>query len=138
MRNKHFYPQNWPEIALQCKERAGWQCERCHIHQDAERISRRGKPYRVVLMACHKDHTQRKNPDAELLCLCCVCHWWFDFEMHQLEEWRALEHLKHQRLITPERIAAMRIKVFLKAQKRLQAMTALDVQVERERVACYG
>jgi hypothetical protein len=44
----------------------------------SERISKKGDPYRVTLAACHQDHSERWNPDAELLCLCEICHWWYD------------------------------------------------------------
>lgn len=129
MRNKHLYPDDWPEISRQCREQAGWQCERCGIRQGDDRISRRGNIYKVVLMACHEDHNQRHRADARLICLCCVCHWWHDFEMFQLAEWRKLERMKHLRLITSQRIADMHVRVFLKAQKRFR------VQLEHEREA---
>ncbi len=119
MHNKHLYPANWEELARACKERAGWQCERCGIASGKERISRRGLPYRVALMACHRDHSERQNPQAELLCLCAICHWWIDFEKWQIESWRKLESLKHQRLLSPKRIAALRVRAFRRVLQHL-------------------
>lgn len=83
MRNRHLYPANWKELAQACKERAGFQCQICGIAQGAERISRRGNQYTVYLQAAHKDHNVRAYECAELLCLCAICHWWFDFEHAQ-------------------------------------------------------
>lgn len=134
MRNKHLYPEHWPEISRQCKERAEWQCERCHIQNGADRLSKKGNTYKVGLMACHKDHSQRLNPEAELLCLCAICHWWFDYEQAQLESWRRLEQAKHRKLITPERIAAMRVKAFLRAQARIH----VHLEQQRKEVSHAG
>lgn len=118
MRNKHLYPENWPELARACKEAANWQCERCGITHGDERESRRGNLYRVWLQAAHRDHGKRYDPESGLICLCCRCHWWYDFEHWQLESWRALEKMKHLALLTPERIAAMRVKCFKRALAR--------------------
>lgn len=90
VKNKHLYPNNWEELSWACRERANWQCQICGIANRASRISNKGKPYRVTLQACHKDHSERLNPRAALLCLCEICHWWYDYEHHQLEEERRL------------------------------------------------
>src|SRR5258708_38391617 len=108
MKNSHLYPANWPELARRCRERAGDKCQLCNISRGAERISRKGKPYKVSLQACHKDHRQRQREDAPLLCLCAICHWWHDFEHWQLEEECRLERAKLALLRTPERIARAR------------------------------
>jgi ssDNA-binding Zn-finger/Zn-ribbon topoisomerase 1 len=99
MRNRHLYPPNWKQISLRCRELAGWKCEECGIAQGDERTSRRGNVYHVALAACHRDHTARKLEDAALVCLCERCHWWHDFRLWQLDEWRKLEQAKHRRLI---------------------------------------
>jgi hypothetical protein len=137
MRNKHFYHKDWPEISRKFRERKGWQCERCGIKQGAERLSRKGNLYKVIVMACHEDHSQRHRADADLICLCCVCHWWRDFEAYQLDEWRKLERMKHQRLLTPQRIADMYVRVFNRAQKRFRVHLEQE-RVEQEREALYG
>ena len=116
MKNKHLYPKNWPELARRCREQAGYRCELCGIERGAERISRRGNPYKVTLQACHEDHSQRQREDATLLCLCAICHWWFDFERWQLECWRELERLKHLRLLSAERIAQARQRACQRAR----------------------
>lgn len=112
MHNKHLYPAIWKQLSLACRERAGWKCEGCSIDQGAERISRRGNPYNVRLAACHMDHTERDNTEAELLCLCEICHWHHDFTQWQLEQWRTLEALKHARLITLKRITRARDRIY--------------------------
>ena len=108
MKNRHLYPANWPQLARACRERAGNRCQLCHISRGAERISRKGKPYKVALQACHKNHNERQREDAELLCMCAICHWWYDFEHWQLEEICRIERAKLARLVTPERITQAR------------------------------
>jgi hypothetical protein len=111
MRNKHLYPKNWKELSWECRELAHWLCQTCGVPQGTERESRRGNIYRVRLAACHVDHQERYKPDAELICLCEICHWHHDFTQWQLDQWRTLEALKHARLITPKRIAQARKQV---------------------------
>jgi hypothetical protein len=94
MKNKHLYPPEWKQLSRACRERADFRCQICGIRQGMERISKRGNPYKVTLQACHKDHAQRSNPEAELLCLCAICHWWFDFEHWQLEIERRIARLQ--------------------------------------------
>jgi len=117
MKNRHLYPPNWPLIAQKCRERAGGKCEHCGITNGAQRISRKGRTYRVALAACHKNHDERDKPDAELLCLCEICHWWHDFEAWLLEQWRNLERSKHLKLLTPERIALARARAVQRAAR---------------------
>lgn len=112
MRNKHLYPKHWKELSLRCREQAGWRCEGCSVAQGTERISRRGNLYSVRLAACHMNHEERNQPEAELLALCEICHWWHDFTQWQLEQWRTLEALKHARLITPKRITQARDRIY--------------------------
>jgi hypothetical protein len=116
MKNRHLYPKNWPELARQCRERAGGVCELCHVAQGDERVSRRGNVYKVSLQACHVDHSQRQQEDAPLLCLCAICHWWHDFEQWQLEQWRKLERAKHLRLLSRERIEQARQRACQRAR----------------------
>jgi hypothetical protein len=99
VRNRHLYPKEWEIISLRCRELAGWKCQHCGVERGAKRISRKGRLYSVALQACHKDHKQRHCPEAELLCLCFTCHWWYDFSLWLREQSIELERLKHaQRL----------------------------------------
>ncbi len=61
---KHLYPPNWKQLARDCKEAAGWRCERCHIrHGSRRRKSKRtGLPYRTWLHAAHKHLYDTLNP----------------------------------------------------------------------------
>jgi len=100
MNNRHLYPSEWQRISRQCRENAGWQCEHCGVKQGEVRLSRKGNLYYVTLQACHKDHTTRYNPEAELLCLCCACHWWYDFRHFQLEAERKIARLRMSACLT--------------------------------------
>jgi hypothetical protein len=113
MRNKHLYPLNWAELAQACKTRAGWQCEHCHARPGDPRISRRGRPYGVVLQAAHANHLDRGKDDADLLCLCFSCHARYDFLHDQRIKDIRLHSLKHRKLLTPRRVAQAREKVRL-------------------------
>ncbi|MGH2480705.1 MAG: hypothetical protein ACRDHW_13705 [Ktedonobacteraceae bacterium] len=127
MRNRHLYPKGWKQISFRCRELAGWKCEMCGIAQGDERLSRRGRLYKVALAACHKDHTARQQVDAALICLCQRCHWWHDYHLWQLEEWRKLERLKHRRLLTPKRIAQARAIVAQRLAMPAQALSVAQV-----------
>lgn len=90
------YPKNWEQLARQCKERADWKCEQCHITQGKKRTSKRtGKRYVVFLHAAHRDH-DIGNPNPVLLCLCPTCHGKYDFQHRMKEQQISHERLKHQ------------------------------------------
>lgn len=100
MRNRKKYPANWTEIATACKQRAGWKCEHCRVKHRAWRKSKRtGRRYRVYLQAAHKNHLERANDQAELLCLCFTCHARYDYQHDQRIQALRLECLKHRRLL---------------------------------------
>ena len=93
------YPKNWEQLARQCKERAGWQCQFCHVKQGRKRTSKRtGKRYPVYLHAAHRDH-DLDNPYPVLLCLCPTCHGRYDYQYRVRQQQIAVERLKHQRML---------------------------------------
>lgn len=60
------YTEDWPEIALACKEKHGWKCERCGHPHDPENS--------YVLTVHHLDGDKGNNADWNLACLCQRCH----------------------------------------------------------------
>lgn len=79
---RHRYPSNWEQMALACKERAGWQCQHCGAMRDEKRIGVvSGKEYTVVIAACHENHDP-ENPEAVLSALCQACHMRLDAMQH--------------------------------------------------------
>lgn len=79
---RHRYPENWRELALDCKERANWRCQKCGVQHGEERIGIiHGTKYTVFLAACHPDHNP-ENPDAVLIACCQVCHLRMDGIQH--------------------------------------------------------
>ncbi len=78
---KPQYPPNWKAMALECKRRANFCCEWCGIAQGTERMSAKGKPYKVVLTV-HHPHGDTLNPDALIIALCQICHLRDDAPMH--------------------------------------------------------
>lgn len=94
---RHLYPENWKQLAMACKERANWRCQRCHIHHGKKRISRRtGQVYSVWLHAAHMRLHDTLNPDPELMALCPRCHGRYDYRLRQREKDVHLEVLKHR------------------------------------------
>ena len=59
------YPPNWPQVALQVKEEAGWQCERCSVKHG-------GPPN--VLTVHHLDGNKWNLERWNLAALCQRCH----------------------------------------------------------------
>jgi len=60
------YPDNWPEIALMIKEKAGWRCERCnHLHDPQNGYT---------LGVAHLDHDKANCAEWNLAALCQRCH----------------------------------------------------------------
>lgn len=73
------YPDNWPEISRQARERAGWRCEFCGAVQ--------GEPNpetgaRVVLTVAHLDHDGMNCAPGNLRALCQACHLRYDARLH--------------------------------------------------------
>lgn len=73
------YPDNWEEISLAIREKAGWKCAFCGAEN--------GKPHpitgsRVVLTVAHLDHDPSNNDDSNLVALCQRCHLRYDLELH--------------------------------------------------------
>jgi hypothetical protein len=98
------YPRNWRELAIACKTRANWQCERCPVKQRDERLSKRTqKPYPVFLHAAHVKLHDTANPQPELVALCPTCHARMDWQHRKQEQRVQLEQLKHQLLLASRR-----------------------------------
>ena|SRR5579859_1572891 len=87
------YPDNWPEIARERKEAAGWRCEWCDIAHGEQRPNRFGQPFNEVLACAHlgvmrEDGSPGDKRDLadcrpeNLAVLCTRCHLDFDIEDH--------------------------------------------------------
>ncbi len=97
MWNAHSYPANWKQLACDCKEAAGWQCQSCHIRHGAKMRSKRtGKKYPVWLHAAHVHLNDTRNPHPLLWCLCPRCHGRYDYWLRLREGVISLEQLKHR------------------------------------------
>ena len=60
------YPDNWPQIARECKDAAGWRCIRCkHVHEVKTGY---------VLTVHHWDGDKANGKWWNLLALCQRCH----------------------------------------------------------------
>lgn len=70
------YPEDWPEIALQVKEEADWQCEKC-----GKQCRRPGEPFdtsRNTLTVAHCNHIESDCRPENLAALCAPCHLRYD------------------------------------------------------------
>ena len=83
---KSLYPANWKQISLARREQAGWKCEWCGVAQGEERLSARGKPYRIVLTVAHTTQDGGDKHDKAnlkgLRALCQPCHLRYDHADH--------------------------------------------------------
>lgn len=96
MRGRRLYPENWEQLAGECKERAGWCCEHCGIAQGAQRISERtGVVWTVRLAAAHLDHDPW-NPAPRLAALCPTCHGRYDYSYRERVRRLELEVMRHR------------------------------------------
>ena len=68
------YPKEWKKLSTECKDRAGWKCEKCFVSHRALRLTYKGDLKPVYLVAAHINH-DRHNPNPHLCCLCPSCHW---------------------------------------------------------------
>ncbi|HYU71486.1 MAG TPA: hypothetical protein VEL31_02295, partial [Ktedonobacteraceae bacterium] len=95
-RNRWLYPDNWEQLAWECKEKAGWRCEFCGgVHGDQVVNVETGVVSTVVLSAAHLDHDPW-NPSARLAALCRSCHARYDWSWHERQRWLELEQLRHR------------------------------------------
>jgi len=92
---RQLYPENWEELAKECKDRAGWRCQFCGVAHGDIAISRRGEPYTIYLAAAHLDHDPW-NPRPRLAALCPSCHGRYDWQDLERKRWLELEILRHQ------------------------------------------
>ena len=94
-----MYPQNWGQLAWECKERAKWHCEHCGIAHGTLAISRRtGVVYKAYLQAAHLEHDPW-NPCPRLAALCPRCHARYDRSLTEWDHWLLLERLRHYCLV---------------------------------------
>lgn len=83
IKNPSLYPKNWKEISLAIRTKANWKCEFCNIPNSTIRISKKGKPYKVVLTVAHLGESQKNKMDcSNLAALCQVCHLNYDKYEH--------------------------------------------------------
>jgi hypothetical protein len=83
--NLSDYPENWPEVSRQIRERAGWKCEGTPHFPDCR--AENGKPHpetgsKVILTVAHMDHDKSHADPARLRALCQRCHLDWDLEHH--------------------------------------------------------
>ncbi len=93
------YPKEWELLARDCKERADWKCEHCHVEQLATRTSKKGNPYFIYLAACHVHQLDTRNAQPELIALCISCHARYDYQHKQRVRRVELERLKHRKAL---------------------------------------
>jgi len=60
------YPENWPEIAQDIKDRAGWRCEHCRRPHDPQTG--------YTLTVHHLDGDKANCAYSNLVALCQRCH----------------------------------------------------------------
>jgi len=94
-RRARRYPSNWRRLATECKDRAGWRCERCGIKHGQIRWSRHTNRAYPVWLHAHHVRFDPENETPELLALCPSCH--FSYRRNP-PAW-LIEKMKHRKLL---------------------------------------
>ena len=82
------YPDNWEELAWQCKEQAGWTCEVCGAKQGETSWGKiKNRFYTVWLAAARLNHDP-ESPHAKLAVFCQACHMKYHGYLHVSNSWR--------------------------------------------------
>lgn len=76
---KDAYPDNWQEIALRIKKKAGWRCERCGFENDWESGH--------VLTVHHLVPEKSLVEDWNLAALCQRCHLHIQAKVDMFQEY---------------------------------------------------
>jgi 5-methylcytosine-specific restriction endonuclease McrA len=75
---RDLYPANWPEIRQAHLERAGYECEECHVKDGALKRTRSKNPRRkwkvIYLQVSHLPGSNPSDPNAPCKVLCASCH----------------------------------------------------------------
>jgi 5-methylcytosine-specific restriction endonuclease McrA len=77
--HKERYPENWKEISLRIRARAGGKCEFCGAENYKTHPVTGSK---VVLTCAHLDHDPQNCTDENLKALCQRCHLTYDAKHH--------------------------------------------------------
>jgi 5-methylcytosine-specific restriction endonuclease McrA len=110
--HKERYPENWKEISLRIRARAGGRCEFC----GAENY--RPHPItgpKVVLTVAYLDHNPQNCADDNLKALCQRCHLTYDAEHHA----RNAATTRHKR-----RLEAGQMELIKRGEETVTAETA--------------
>ncbi len=96
-KKRRRYPQNWKQLAMECKHRAGWICEHCgELHLTLKNSKRTGQVYPMYL---HAAHDGRYTAFPKLKALCPSCHARRDHQRRKQEAEARLERLRHQMML---------------------------------------
>jgi 5-methylcytosine-specific restriction endonuclease McrA len=90
--HKEQYPENWKEISLRIRARAGGKCEFCGA-EDYKPHPKTGS--KVVLTVAHLDHNPQNCTEENLKALCQCCHLNYDLEQHK----RNSANTRHKRIL---------------------------------------
>ncbi len=108
--DRSLYPDNWAEITLSIRERAGGRCEcqgECGLHTTTGRcVERNREPAqfangRVVLSVAHLDHDPQNSDPANLRAMCARCHLRYDVEHHKATAARTRDRKRKQGRLFP-------------------------------------
>ena len=89
------YPPNWRQISYRFREEHNFVCEHCGTRQGTPRVSHRGRTYFSIVCAAHRWPGDTMNPNPDLLCLCEICHFYYDWHFRRRKP--ALSELEHQK-----------------------------------------
>ena len=72
------YPNNWNEITLNLKQKAGWRCQKCGLQclKPSDKTAHLTKSDRakLTLAVHHRNYQPEDNREENLVCVCTGCH----------------------------------------------------------------
>jgi len=74
------YPANWKQIAMDVKDEAQWQCEKCG--KQCRKPGEKFDTHRNTLTVSHCNHIEMDCRPENLTALCAPCHLRYDAKHH--------------------------------------------------------
>jgi hypothetical protein len=96
--NKDDYHPNFPSRSRSRKRRVKYTCEKCGAKQGETRLSKTGRPYKVMVAAAHVNHDPEKAR-AKLIILCQTCHLEHDVFEHARKAKQTYHRKEHEKQI---------------------------------------
>ena len=86
----NVYTEDWEQVSLRFREKAGWKCETCHVYLEQPDI-------RKFLHVHHIDRQKHNNTPENLQVLCIQCHAEVDPQVKSFSDYEEYQRVKANR-----------------------------------------